>query len=176
VGRCKFYCLRKKGCEDIAKCKGYIKSKGEELVFMRSDASLFLARLGVGVTLNRRWKLEDLVPAKKRFAISVVRKTLHKSLPIEDALSCLAPRGFDAMPNPHWMKTTGRIKSVLSPLAHPGFDVTPTTVVRNLRKIASRFGKVWVSADQSFDGSLWLKSREGKVHFWVVGRVRRSPS
>ena len=71
----------------------------------------------------------DLVPGMKRFARSVVWKTLHKSLPIKDALSCLAPRGFDAMPNPRWMKTTGRIKSVLSPLAHPGFDVTPTTVV-----------------------------------------------
>ena len=33
LGGCKFYCLRKKGCEDIAKCKGYKKSKGEELAF-----------------------------------------------------------------------------------------------------------------------------------------------
>jgi hypothetical protein len=33
LGGCKFYCLRKKGCEDIAKCKGYKKSKGEELSF-----------------------------------------------------------------------------------------------------------------------------------------------
>ena len=95
----------------------------------RSDASPFLVRLGVDAVLNRRWKLEDLVPGMKRFAISVVWKTFNKNLPIKDALSCLAPRGFDAMPNPRWMKTTGRIKSVLSPLAHPGFDVTPTTVV-----------------------------------------------
>ena len=27
LGGCKFYCLRKKGCEDIAKFKGYKKSK-----------------------------------------------------------------------------------------------------------------------------------------------------
>jgi len=33
LGGCKFYCLRKKGCEDITKCKGYKKSKGEELSF-----------------------------------------------------------------------------------------------------------------------------------------------
>jgi hypothetical protein len=33
VGGCKFYCLREKGCEDNAKCKGYKKSKGEELSF-----------------------------------------------------------------------------------------------------------------------------------------------
>ena len=33
LGGCKFYCLRKKGCEDIAKCKGFKKSKGEELAF-----------------------------------------------------------------------------------------------------------------------------------------------
>ena len=71
----------------------------------------------------------DLVPGMKRFARSVVWKTFNKNLNLKDALSCLAPRGFDAMPNPRWMKTTGRIKSVLSPLAHLGFDVTPTTVV-----------------------------------------------
>jgi hypothetical protein len=33
LGGCKFYCLWKKGCEDISKCKGYKKSKGEELTF-----------------------------------------------------------------------------------------------------------------------------------------------
>jgi hypothetical protein len=33
LGGCKFYCLRKKGCEDIAKLKGFKKSKGEELAF-----------------------------------------------------------------------------------------------------------------------------------------------
>jgi len=33
LGWCKFYCLREKGSEDIAKCKGYKKSKGEELTF-----------------------------------------------------------------------------------------------------------------------------------------------
>ena len=33
LGGCKFYCLRKKGCEDIAKLKGFKKSKGEELSF-----------------------------------------------------------------------------------------------------------------------------------------------
>jgi hypothetical protein len=33
LGGCKFYCLRKEGCEDITKCKGYKKSKGEELSF-----------------------------------------------------------------------------------------------------------------------------------------------
>ena len=46
--------------------------------------------------------------------------------------------------------------------------------LRELKEIASRFGKGWFSADQSFDGSLCLKSREGKVHFWVVGGVRMS--
>jgi hypothetical protein len=43
----------------------------------RSDSSLFLARLGVDVTLTRLWKLEDLVPGMKRFAISVVWKTFE---------------------------------------------------------------------------------------------------
>ena len=33
LGGFKFYCLRKKGCEDIAKLKGFKKSKGEELAF-----------------------------------------------------------------------------------------------------------------------------------------------
>jgi hypothetical protein len=33
LGGCKFCCLRKKGCDDITKCKGYKKSKGEELSF-----------------------------------------------------------------------------------------------------------------------------------------------
>jgi len=34
MGGCKFYCLRKKGCEDIAKLKGFKKSKAdEELAF-----------------------------------------------------------------------------------------------------------------------------------------------
>ena len=33
LGGCKFYCLPKKGCEDIAKLKGFKKSKGEELAF-----------------------------------------------------------------------------------------------------------------------------------------------
>ena len=33
LGGCKFYCLREKGCEDIAKSKGYKKSKGVELAF-----------------------------------------------------------------------------------------------------------------------------------------------
>ena len=33
LGGCKFYCLRKEGCEYITKCKGYKKSKGEELSF-----------------------------------------------------------------------------------------------------------------------------------------------
>ena len=94
-----------------------------------NDGSPFLARLDVDVVLNRRWKLEDLVPGMKRFARSVVCKTFNKNLNVKDALSCMAPRRFDAMLNPRWMKTTGRIKSVLSPLAHLGFDVTPTTVV-----------------------------------------------
>ena len=31
LGGCKFYCLRKEGCEEIAKLKGFKKSKGEEL-------------------------------------------------------------------------------------------------------------------------------------------------
>jgi hypothetical protein len=95
----------------------------------RSDASPFPARLDVDVTPKRRSKLEDIVPEMKRFARSVVWKTFNKNLPNKDALSCLAPWGFDAMPNPRWMKTTSRIKSLLSHLAHLGFDVTPTTVV-----------------------------------------------
>ena len=33
LGGCKFSCLRKGGCEDIAKMKGFKKSKGEELAF-----------------------------------------------------------------------------------------------------------------------------------------------
>ena len=33
LGGCKFYCLRKKGCEDNAKLKGFKKSEGEELAF-----------------------------------------------------------------------------------------------------------------------------------------------
>ena len=67
-----------------------------------SDASPFLARPDIDVVLNRRWKLEDLVPGLKRFARSVVWKTFNKNLHVKDALSCLAPRGFDAMPNPRW--------------------------------------------------------------------------
>ena len=27
LGGCKFYCLRKEGCDDITKCKGYKKVK-----------------------------------------------------------------------------------------------------------------------------------------------------
>jgi hypothetical protein len=34
----------------------------------------------------------------------------------------------------------------------------------------------WVSAENNFHGGLGLKSREGKSHFWVVGRVRRRRS
>ena len=95
----------------------------------RSDASPFLVRLGVDVTLKRRWKLEDLVPGKKRFARSVVWKTLHKNLNLKDALSCLAPRGFDVMLSTLLMKRTARIKRELSHQARLGFDVTLTTVV-----------------------------------------------
>ena len=46
LGGCKFYCLRKEGCDDITKCKGYKKVK------VRNFPSKTL----------RRW----LVEAKKR--------------------------------------------------------------------------------------------------------------
>jgi len=45
-----------------------------------------------------------------------------------------------------------------------------------LRLVLVRVRAWCVSADQSFDGSLYLKSREGKVYFWVVGHAERSRS
>jgi len=57
----------------------------------------------------------------------------------------------------------------------PHFDLALDAVkIVNEKGIRGDIVECGVSADQSFDGSLCLKGREGKVHFWLVGGVRMS--
>ena len=92
LGGCKFYCLRTKGCEDIAKLKGFRKSKGEELAFEDFE---MMANKGVKTPrLMKTVKPLNFSICPKRLLISCfscrdqIQKNYHSTL-LRPAVPCL---------------------------------------------------------------------------------------